>query len=190
MGDPAHRLLTYEDLLAADRPDGPVPEFIDGQIRHKAAPRPLHSRGQFRVAGALASFDPDEPGEAGWWLLVEPDVRLAAHRVVRPDLAGWWRTRLPDLPPGVIDLAPDWVCELLSPGHEAHDTVTRRTIYLEGGVPWYWIGSPEAHTIEAFEARGGRWVLHGAWTDGDRTRVPPFVRLEPEVRRWFRPLPP
>lgn len=187
MSEPARRLLTYEDLLAADEPGGPVPELIDGQIRYKASPRPRHSRGQWRVPAALSAFDPDEPGDQGWWLLVEPDLLLSTHRVVRPDVAGWRRARLPDVPDRAIRVLPDWVCELLSPGYEAHDTVTKRAIYLEEGVPWLWLVHPEERTLEAFQSTGGRWVLLGTYTAGDRVRIPPFEAIELDVGALYWP---
>jgi Uma2 family endonuclease len=40
--------------------------------------------------------------------------------IVVPDLAGWRRERLPHLPKAAFfSLAPDWICEVLSPSTAA-----------------------------------------------------------------------
>jgi hypothetical protein len=53
------------------------------------------------------------------------------------DLAGWRRERLPspwDERP--IDVAPDWVCEVVSPSNAAHDRVRKRALYVHAGAPY------------------------------------------------------
>jgi Uma2 family endonuclease len=187
MADPAARLMTYEDLLARDETSGARPELIDGRIVYKASPRGPHSRAQARVAGRVLRFDRDD--EDGWWILTEPDVLLRTDRVARPDVAGWRRARMPVVPNGAIELPPDWVCEILSPNHEAHDRKTKRDLYREHDVRWYWLLDPEARTLEAFELRDRAWVLLGTWTDGDQVRVPPFEPMELDVGDLFLPLP-
>ena len=73
-----------------------------------------------RVAASLASSVEklvyrENHGPGGWWLLIKPDLHLGEDIVV-PDVAGWRRERLPDVPDEPhLELAPDWVCENLSP---------------------------------------------------------------------------
>jgi Uma2 family endonuclease len=67
--------------------------------------------------------------------LVEVDVALGRHDVVRPDLAGWRRERLPD--PGnqrPIDVTPDWVCEILPPSTASRDRLVKRQLYADSGI--------------------------------------------------------
>ena len=65
-------------------------------------------------------FDKGRDGPGGWWILDEPELHLGPDVLV-PDLAGWRRERMPVFPDARwFELAPDWVCEVLSPG-------TRRT---------------------------------------------------------------
>lgn len=183
----------YGELVAHDDPDGPVPELVDGRIVYKAMTKFRHGRTALRLARALDRFDDDDDDPDGWWISTEPDVRLGPGRIVRPDLAGWRRTRSPDPPDdedGPIELAPDWCCEVLSRGHEVHDTRTKRRLYLEAGVPHYWLVSPMARTLEAFERVGDRWTLLGTWTDGDRPRVAPFEAVEIDVGRLYVPIRP
>jgi Uma2 family endonuclease len=79
------------------------------------------------------------------------------------------------------------VCEVLSPGHEAHDRQRKRPIYAEGGVPYLWVVSPEERTLEAFALKNGAWMLLGTWTDGAIVRIPPFEAIELPVGRLFTP---
>jgi hypothetical protein len=54
-------------------------------------------------------------GPGGWILLDEPELHLGGDILV-PDLAGWRRERMPEVPDAAYTtLAPDWVCEVLSP---------------------------------------------------------------------------
>ncbi len=170
MADPARRRLTAEEFLELE-PDysRPDPELMDGEIVPRASPRPRHSRGQFRVARALGDLDGPDFTDAGWWLLVEPDWRVHLHSLLRPDLAGWRRERLPELPEGAIDLAPDWVCELVSPGHEAHDLQRKAAIYLANEVPGYWVAFPEGGVLQVLKNAGATWTLHATYARGDKS---------------------
>ncbi len=187
----AAKLATYDDLLA--EPGDTHAEIIDGVIVAPPAPLPKHARAQ-RNTGELIGgpFDPngDGQGPGGWWILPEVEVRLAALTVVRPDLSGWRRGRLPspwDVRP--IDVAPDWVCEILSPSNAAHDRVTKRRLYAAHEIPYYWIIDPEARTLEAlrFDRATQGWFEVGSYDDESVARVEPFDAIELEVGRIFVP---
>ena len=69
------------------------------------------------VLGGIVSppFDLGRGGPGGWWILDEPQLHLGEDIVV-PDIAGWRRERMPVFPDtAYTTLAPDWVCEVLSP---------------------------------------------------------------------------
>ncbi|MFZ5476056.1 MAG: Uma2 family endonuclease [Myxococcota bacterium] len=194
MSEPGKKLLTVEEFEAMDWGDGPAPELIDGEITWgeedpvELLPRGRHQRAAARLSARLSALDPDEPGEAGWWILPDVDVRLALRTLVRPDVGGWRRTRLPEIPEHAIDVVPDWVCEVLTPGREVHDLETKRTLYARYGVGWYWIVDAHARTLQAYENSSGRWLWLGTWTDGQAAAIPPF-ELELEVGTMFLPLP-
>jgi hypothetical protein len=61
------------------------------------------------------------------------------------------------LPEGVIDLSPDWGCEIVSPGHEIKDTRHLPLLLKRHRVPWYWLIWPEARTLVAHAQRDGEW---------------------------------
>lgn len=185
----AHKLATYDDLLVL--PDDVRAELIAGQVVTAPAPLPRHANAQ----GSLRSFvgkpfhdDDGFGGPGGWWIFAEVDVRLTRHDVVRPDLAGWRRERLLD--PAMqrpIDVAPDWICEILSPTSVTRDRVDKRRLYAEVGVPHYWIVDPEARTLEAHLLEGGRWLLLGSYDDTASVHIPPFEAIELAVGRLFLP---
>jgi Uma2 family endonuclease len=98
--------------------------------------------------------------------------------VLVPNLAGWRRERLPAVPDAaVLTLAPDWVCEVLSPATRKFDLSTKRDRYGAAGVTHLWHVDPKARTLEAFELRDGVWVLHATLKDDDEVRVPPFEAI-------------
>jgi Uma2 family endonuclease len=73
-----------------------------------------------------------------------------------------------------FDLAPDWVCEVLSPGTRRIDQTDKRAIYGEAGVGHLWFVDPLARTLESLVLEGGRRVLIASLRDDDEVRVPPF----------------
>jgi Uma2 family endonuclease len=76
-------------------------------------------------------------GPGGWWILGEPELHLAEHVVV-PDMAGWKRERMPERPrEAFFTLAPDWVCEILSPSTSRFDRTRKLPVYARAGIPVY-----------------------------------------------------
>lgn len=186
---PAPRRPTYQDLLRL--PDDVRAEIIDAQIVALPTPRPRHSKPQRALGSFIGKpFDDDDGfgGPGGWWIFVEVDVQLGEH-VVRPDLSGWRRERLPEPDQRPITLAPDWICEILSESNEAHDRVTKRRLYAEQGVAYYWIVDPEARTLEALRLEAGRWVDAGSFDETETARVAPFEAVELPIGRLFLPRP-
>jgi Uma2 family endonuclease len=95
--------------------------------------------------------------------------------VLVPDLAGWRRERMPSFPDAEwFELAPDWVCEVLSPSTRRADLTDKRAIYGASGVGHLWFVDPLARTLEAFAFREGAWVLLGAFKEDAEVRIPPF----------------
>jgi len=86
-----------------------------------------------------------------------------------------------------IDVVPDCLCEILSPSDGGRDRVRKADLYLNSGVPFYWIVDPEERTLEAFGAREGSWLRLGAWTDGASARIQPFEAIEIDVGSLFPP---
>jgi Uma2 family endonuclease len=71
-------------------------------------------------------------------------------------------------------LAPDWVCEVLSPSTRKLDLHGKRPIYAREGVAHLWLVDPVDRTLEAFELHDGQWVLIATAADDDPVSVRPF----------------
>jgi Uma2 family endonuclease len=112
--EPARRRATYEDLLAV--PDSLIAEIIDGELITSPRPAIIHRQAASTLGADLhGPFQRGHGGPGGWWILYEPELHLGEHVLV-PDLAGWCRENLPALPNSAfIAIAPDWICEVLSP---------------------------------------------------------------------------
>ena len=186
----APKMATYSDLLALG--EAVRAEVLGGELRVAPAPLPRHSRAQ----GALRRFiggpyDDDDGfgGPGGWWILLEVDVELAAHDIVRPDLAGWRRERLQspwDTRP--LKVTPDWICEVLCSSNVATDRVYKRNLYASAGVAYFWMLDPTARTLEALRLQDGVWVDSGSYDDSATVRIAPFEEVELEVARLFPPI--
>ena len=128
-----------------------------------------------RLGGELAGpFDRGRGGPGGWWIIDEPELHLGEDVLV-PDLAGWRRERMTALPDtAYFPLAPDWVCEVMSPSTRRLDLHGKRPVYAREGVGHLWLVEPADRTLEAFELREEHWVLIATAKDGDPVRIRPF----------------
>jgi Uma2 family endonuclease len=180
------------DRPATVRDLGRLPDTWRGEILHGtmyAFPRPRapHQRAGTRIAGDIAGpFDRGRGGPGGWWILEEPGVQLLEEEELSPDVAGWRRERMPRLPrKGPIRLAPDWVCEVLSPRTRGYDLVTKRRFYAEIGVSYLWYVEPLAKALTASKLMDGRWVEIGGWGKDERARIEPFDAVEIDLAAWW-----
>ncbi|MEM1345482.1 MAG: Uma2 family endonuclease [Pseudomonadota bacterium] len=164
---------TYADILAA--PPNKVAELVAGRLHLQPRPAPRHARASSALGSKIGGpFDYDDARPGGWWILDEPELHLGRDVLV-PDLAGWRRDRMARLPEAAaFDLAPDWVCEVLSPTTRRFDLTEKRALYGRAGVGHLWLIDPEARTLEAFENADGTWVLRAALSEDDAVQVAPF----------------
>lgn len=171
------RYATYEDLL--DLPDNVVGEIIAGELHTHPRPAPAHARASSSLGIKVGSpFDQGGGGgPGGWWILDEPELHLGAD-ILAPDLAGWRRERMPTLPKTAwFEMAPDWVCEVLSPATARTDRVLKLPRYAAAGVAHCWLLDPDARTLEAYANQDGHWLLLGAWGDKDQAAIDPFAAV-------------
>ena len=95
-------------------------------------------------------------GPGGWWIIAEPELHLGDNVLV-PDLAGWRRTRLPVYPRShAVSVAPDWVCEILSPSTRRMDLQWKRTAYpAVAAIQHYVVIAQSSIDISVFDRAGG-----------------------------------
>jgi Uma2 family endonuclease len=180
MGLPAEkrRTATYADLEAV--PSHLVAEIINGEFHTMPRPAPKHAKTS-SVLGVVvgAPYGLGIGGPGGWIFLDEPELHLGPDVLV-PDLAGWRLERMPDVPEtAYFELAPDWVCEVLSPSTAARDRVQKMPIYARENVQYAWLVDPILKTLEVFVLNPDRrWTVAGVDCDDARVRAEPFDAIE------------
>jgi Uma2 family endonuclease len=171
---------TYDDLIAV--PETLVAEMFDGELY--ATPRPAfpHARAASVLGIEIGGpFDRGRNGPGGWWIFDEPELHFGADVLV-PDIAGWRRTRLPAVPPVAhLSLAPDWICEVLSPSTETIDRVKKLRIYAREGVAYAWLVNPVLRTLEVLSLESHRWTLVATYEDDAKVRAEPFDAIDLEL---------
>lgn len=184
--DTARRRATYEDLLKV--PDILIAEIVDGELITSPRPAFPHAQVTSAVNQDLGPFSrrPGGPGgPGGWWILFEPELHLGADILV-PDLAGWRRERMPVLEAvAYSELAPDWVCEVVSPATARIDRVRKMPIYSREGVTHLWLVDPIMRTLEVYRLEGQRWVVISTHGGAEGIHAEPFEAVELDMNRWW-----
>jgi Uma2 family endonuclease len=142
MGLPRTKPATYQDLLAV--PDHLVAEIVDGDLYTSPRPASPHANVATNLTGELnGSFRFGRGGgPGGWVILAEPELHVV-EQVLVSDLAGWRRERMPELPEAAFfELAPDWVCEVISPSTGALDRAKKVPRYGHARVRHMWLVDP------------------------------------------------
>jgi len=173
----AERPATYEDLLKV--PENLIAELIDGELFTSPRPMPRHMNATGKLFNRLSSaFDDGEGGPGGWWIVIEQEIHLGRDVFV-PDIAGWRRERVPDWPRDEYwNVAPDWVCEVVSPSTGRLDRVRKLPRYAFHGIPHAWIVDPLLQTLEVYRLEQGRWVTIATHGGDEVVRAEPFEAVE------------
>lgn len=184
MADAAKRAATYADIEAL--PPHLVGEIIFGSL--VTHPRPARRYGA--AAGALnatigAPYQFGDRGPGGWVFIPEPELHLGPHVLV-PDIGGSRQERMTEPADRVRhEVAPDWVCEILSPSTEKYDKGDKRTIYATYGVGHLWQVDPGGKSLEVFRRQDKGWLLIGTYFDDADVNAEPFADITfPLDRLW------
>ncbi len=184
---PVRKRATYQDVLAA--PDNMIAEVLNGELVLQPHPTIPHQ-------GALTELSADIGGTVGrrglpdgWIILNRVELHLGPSDevdIVVPDIAGWRLTRLPDVPAtAFITLAPDWVCEVLSPSTELRDRTAKLAIYAREGVGHLWFVSVRTRHVEVYRQDNGLWTLLGTAQGDAKVRLAPFEDVEIDLARLW-----
>lgn len=170
---------TYDDLLHV--PDHLVAEIVAGELFTSPRPAP-------KCLYATGAVYAELRGHAGeWLLLIEPELHLDDDVLV-PDVAGWRVSRMPEFPQtAAIDLAPDWVCEVLSPSTARLDRLRKLPRYAHHGVAWMWIVDPLIKGVEILRLNGEHYTLIDALEGNDAVHAEPFAAFELDLSLLWAP---
>ena len=190
MASPARKPATYDDLLAL--PDDRIGEIVDGELYASPRPAGRHASCAFTLSAEIGPpFQAKRGGPGGWLFMFEPELHFADDTLV-PDLAGWRHERMPTVPDApTVTLAPDWVCEILSPSTERLDRVRKLPACARHGVAHAWLINPATRTLEVFRREGTSWVLAATHADDAIVRAEPFGAIELDLLHlWGESRPP
>ena len=175
-------------------PQHVLAQVVDGELFALPRPRRQHA-GVTSVLGEELGppFRRGHGGPGGWLILHEPELHLGdLPDIVAPDLAGWRRQRVPEDffaadAPAHIDLAPDWVCEVLSPSTEGLDRGRKMRVWRRECVGHVWLISPELRTLESYRLESGRYSLLDTFEGDASVRAEPYEAIELSLARLWRP---
>lgn len=166
-------------------PNALIAEILDGVLHTLPRPARPHTNTASVLGGELhGPFRRGVGGPGGWVILDEPELHLGPKpdKLV-PDLAGWRRSRMPDArgpetAPAHYDLAPDWVCEILSPATEAIDRGKKMRIFRREGVGHVWLVNPTTRTLEVYRLDSAHWTMLDTFEGDAVVRAEPFDAFE------------
>jgi Uma2 family endonuclease len=78
-------------------------------------------------------------------------------------------------------VAPDWVCEVLSPSTEKLDRAQKLRVYGREGVGHAWLMDLRSHTLEIMRLVRREWAVVATHRGGGRVRAAPFEAIELEL---------
>jgi hypothetical protein len=173
MAEPAKRPATYADIEAL--PPHLIGEILFGHLVTQPRPVRRHT-GAATALGAVVpgAYQFGMGGPGGWIFADEAELHLAPHVLVA-DIASWRRERMtesPDEP--YFHVAPDWICEVMSPSTEKYDRGDKRRIYAMYEVEHFWLVDPRPRILEVFQRRDRDWLLTHTFSDDEPVNAPPF----------------
>jgi len=155
------KLLTAEEFFLLPEPtDGSQQELVRGEVITMPPPGGLHGVGCVKVVRRLAGYVEDNHlgvvtcNDAGFVTERAPDS------VRGPDVAYWAKERLPVVPTGYIEIAPDMLVEVLSPSNTSKQIRAKLKEYFAKGVRLVWVIAPEDRTLTVYRTIDEGRVLH------------------------------
>ena len=183
------RQALYEEYLAV--PEHQKAEIIDGTLYELPRPAPPHANAASVLGAELnTAFQRGRGGPGGWWIIDEPELHLVPLEPMSPDLCGWRVERMPALPTtAYFELAPDWVCEILSPSTHWIDRMKKLPIFARHGVKHVWLVDPIAQVLEVNTFDEQHTLRSTRVCQGNvRVRVVPFEAIELDLAAlWSAP---
>lgn len=157
-------------------------ELVDGVVVMSPSPTPRHQKVIRLIQKQLEPYADAHPG---FEYFVDVDLVLSKGKVYAPDIVCYRPGRLPRIP-HVLELAPDLVIEILSPGTKAFDLTTKRDDYEKFGVAEYLAYDPADGKLRCYRREGAHLldtpvsadVFESVALAGWRLDLPPLRSLD------------
>jgi Uma2 family endonuclease len=139
---------TEQDLLRLPK-DGHKHELVDGVIRVSPAGA-RHGKISLRLGAALLAFARERC--LGEVFDSSTGYKLPGGNVRSPDASFVSSQRLPAVPEGFLELAPDLAVEVLSPEDSPRDVLDKVGEYLSAGVRMVWVIDPRTARAASYRS--------------------------------------
>ncbi len=147
------KLITAEEFADLPEPtDGSTQELIRGVIVTMPPPGGRHGACCANVTALLHTHVKAQrlgtifANDTGFVSERDPDT------VRGPDVSFWTRDRLPEVPEGYIEMAPDLAVEVISPHDRVSRMQTKLRHYLARGVRMIWVIDPDDRSVSVYRA--------------------------------------
>ena len=147
-------LLSADELLHLHLPHKRT-ELVRGVLVVREPPGGRHGRLTAELARVIANHAVEQglgtvyAGDTGFTLARHPDT------VRGPDLAFVSKVRVPDADPtGYLELGPDLVVEILSPGNRPGDVLAKVADWLNAGTRLVWVIDPQRRQARVYRQDG------------------------------------
>ena len=147
---PKTDLITGEELLAMG--DIGRTELIDGRIVSMSPTGSEHGFVESNLGSELRAFV--RKHNLGWVLTGEPGITILRNPDRVRGAGGVFVSyeRLPQLPTGFLEVAPELIVEVMSPTDRWQDIRDKLDDYFSIGVDQVWIVEPERRTVLVYRS--------------------------------------
>jgi Uma2 family endonuclease len=153
MATVSQKLITAEEFAKMpDPPDGSKQELVRGVVETMPPPGGQHGACCSKIDRRLGNFVDDGHrgtltcNDTGFIIERDPDTVRGA------DVAFWSFERLPEVPEGYIEIAPDLAVEVVSPSDHYSRIRKRIQEHLKRGVRLLWIVDPADRSITVYRS--------------------------------------
>ena len=170
------KLITAEEFFQLPDPgDGSQQELVRGEVITMPPPGGMHGVSCLKAGRRIGNFVDEHhlgtvtTNDTGFVTERNPDS------VRGPDVAYWSRERLPEVPVGYIETAPDLLVEVLSPSNTSKQIRSKLKEYFARGVRLVWVIAPEDRTLTIYQTPDEGRVLHESATATGEDVLPGFT---------------